>query len=344
MNNNTQGSSSRTNIFNNISETTLTNIPPFVLSSDNRANDNLQRLNTFLGTLSRTLERSASQQARRLRHNGLNQIVSTFHRRDNPWDMLSSDDDDDDEPRFHALQHRHFMEDVIRRHYGILDLRRDLETMEMSTQTRINTQLLEEDVFQDDGQRLDPEDIEYIKTHIVRRGFGVTGLETYKKLAKAGMTRRHVSDSDDFLIKLLRNYIQLEEEEAEMDKFISCLPTLERLHSICGVTHVHMNQIKEVVMKRFLIEIWSRHLIATDGPKYERLVNKLLPLAIEFFDNITTQMAAEISSECDTILRELKQEKFNVVNYETNRGFLAHYCQAYRDWQNLVMFQSSELH
>jgi hypothetical protein len=332
-------------------------------------------LNTFLGTLSRTLESTATQVSSEQRRRGiLQQIVNSIqnHRtrqqQEIPWDSSSSDDDDeeDDDDDARHMQRRHFMRDIIRRHYAnfVDDNRRrrtlGLRTTETSTQTRSIAQYLDEedlededefDMLEDDEGRLDPDEYEYVKTHIVHGGFGMTGLETYKRLLRAGLlnhqamrlTRRRQDNEEqdeDFLVKILRHFIRLECNEGDLDTFMSCVPSLDRLTQLCDTIHVKTNQTKELVMKKLMIEIWNRYLKANEGPLFNDLANKLLPLAVNFYENLSQQMVDDINVECERIATELASDRFIIVHYGSSKGFAAHYSKEYRDLQNLVMCQS----
>ncbi|KAL0489216.1 E3 ubiquitin-protein ligase protein [Acrasis kona] len=308
----------------------------------------LQRLNELLSTLTRSLGETVIHSSSLNRRGLLQQIVSSIQNQQRANDDDSSDDDEVPVTRTinitELLRNRNFFFD-------------DEEDDDDDENDDDSSELIHPLI--DDEDYFDPEECEYIRTHIVKVGFGATGIDVYKRSLQAGIfghnalrvsrTRRLLSfqiytqlDSaqDDFLMKILRQYVKSKEDTHELEKFMSCLPPLERLAELCSQTSLTDNSNNELVMKKILIDVWSSYLYETEAPLYHNMIHKLLPLAVCFFENQTLNTTLVLNQECRRIKRTLGNDDFDVLLFDSAREFVSHYRKQYREYNNLCMLQS----
>lgn len=147
---------------------------------------------------------------------------------------------------------------------------------------------------------MDDED-EFIKSSILKEGFGTIGLELYKKLIRAGVISHYIftTSGDDgsdgllFLKHAVKYFItnfKNEKNRNKLEKFMECLPNLDRLEHMCNKCNFNQSKVKELLVMRTILEMYENYLTANEGPLFKVKI---------FFHLYHIEITRKIISNCN---------------------------------------------
>lgn len=150
---------------------------------------------------------------------------------------------------------------------------------------------------------MDDED-EFIKSSILKEGFGTIGLELYKKLIRAGVLSNYIfttSGGDDgndgliFLKHAVKYFITNFKNEKcrnKLEKFMECLPNLDRLEHICNKCNFSQSKVKELLVMRTILEMYENYLTVNEAPLFKVILYFIITINC-------LEITREIISNCN---------------------------------------------
>jgi hypothetical protein len=226
-------------------------------------------------------------------------------------------------------------------------LSREHEDMEVDDEGQDDESMLsEEDSDEDEStdSLSDLEEDDFIKNSILKEGLGAFGLELYKRLSKGGLLRnfwstiQHRHGRSDHALSFLRFIVQYfitNFENHSVEKFVSSLPSLDRLASLSK--HNYNNKSKEVMVIKTVLELYENYLLSYDSPLFTDL-QKLYDICIQFYSKISEVTLMNATINMDKLINSLieKPKRTLFHSFKSSSEFVDYYKKQQRNIRNLA--------
>jgi hypothetical protein len=226
-------------------------------------------------------------------------------------------------------------------------LSREREDMDIDDEGQDDESMLSEDDSDEEESTdslSDLEEDDFIKNSILKEGLGAFGLELYKRLSKGGLLQnfwssiQHRHGRSDHALSFLQFIVQYfitNFENHSVEKFVSSLPSLDRLASLSK--HNYNNKSKEVMVIKTVLELYENYLLTYDSPLFTDL-QKLYAICIQFYSKISEGTLMNATINMDKLINSLieKPKRTLFHSFKSSSEFVDYYKKQQRNIRNLA--------